>query len=238
MNYTASAALCAQASLYTEVLLFDDNSVMRLFILMVLPVGALANPGGRVFIEAGGLVSMEAENASYMKHWKPIAGTSGSAMEADQVGVRNGGVLRFDVEFTAPGAYAVWVLGRKGAHSQYGANDVKVWADRDLSRTVSPDLQSRALDRPITLRDGRGHPSFTDKKPQSEIGFGQSEAFSWVGKLKEAEGPAIWRVENPGRHHIEFVVGEEYGFGIDKVVLTLDHKQTLSDSGPPESATR
>ena len=97
---------------------------------------------GKVFREVNGLVSMEAENASHVNLWRKVKGTSGAAMEALKEGSWNGGVLRFDIEFTQPGSYAVWVLARKGTHSEYGANDVKVWLDRDLSGTPNPGIQN------------------------------------------------------------------------------------------------
>lgn len=190
---------------------------------------------GKVFREVNGLVSMEAENSSYVNLWRKVKGTSGAAMEAQKEGAWNGGVLRFDIEFAQQGFYAVWVLARKGTHSEYGANDVKVWLDRDLSGTPNPGIQNLRDDRLQTLLDGTGKPTFTNKKPESEIGFGQNAQFTWITRPKEADAPSIWKVETPGRHHIEFVVGDEYGYAIDKVVLTLDNKQRPSDSGPPET---
>lgn len=184
---------------------------------------------GRVFREEGGEVRMEAEEATRFAHWRASPGPDGTVMVALPEGSWKGGVLRFDVDFTTPGRYALWLRSRPGGHEdgeggRYGANDVKVWLDR--SSEEPPSIARRRVDRIDTLFDGVGRPSFADgRKPESEVNLGEGEALAWSSRPKEGPGPAWWEVKAPGRHRLELVVGAEWGTTIDAVALVEGNRK-------------
>ena len=204
----------------------------------LVPLVVFGAGSGTVFQETNGVVSMKASNATYINAWKPVEGPSGQAMEAEKTGSWNGGVLRFDIEFSEPADYVVWVLGRKAPNAeqgQLGGNDVKVWLDRNLSKSVNPSSKDRVSKQVQTLRDGKGTVLSLIRKPESQLSLGVEDGYAWSSEPKDGYEPAVWRIEKPGRHHIEFVTGEEWGFVIDKVVLFSNPGMMPEGLGPDET---
>ncbi|HYP14918.1 MAG TPA: hypothetical protein VEQ63_13405 [Bryobacteraceae bacterium] len=205
-----------------------------------------------VFLEKDGIVSMEAENASYSYLWKAVNGASGKALECPDapkygLSVRDG-VIRFDVEFSKPGLYAVYLLGRHDLGLYH--NECRVGMDRKL---ISNNPGLEGFDSyPQYVQDAAGNTA-------TRMWFGphtdDSRAFHWrsAAKFKLGDtGPVFWNVRTNGRHHIEFQNAGEPGIALDKVVLVhkdvLDRDPKLLErlntlpvakrSGPPESRTR
>lgn len=192
-----------------------------------------------LFYEKDGIVSMEAENASYIHGWKPARMPYDTkAMEADSAFAWKGGVLRFDIEFKTVGKYGVWILARKGRRGQWDCNDVKVWFNRDLSIGINPLFEHRKDLKEGLIVSGNYHttpdPANNPKGWESEFNIPE-HYFTWSSSPKEGEGPAFWEIKTPGRHHIEFVMGDEWQYAIDKVVLSLDNKYEPEGRGPEET---
>lgn len=201
------------------------------------PSPAAGGEAARLFYEADGLVCMEAEHAGHMNLWSQTGGVSGAAMRAEAAGRWRGGVLRFDVEFKDPGRYALWLLAHKDpSQGRDEGNDIKVFLDRDLSKTANPTLTSRSTDAMTTLVDGHGQPTHPERAPESEINLGGTNIFMWHTRPREGAEPAYWIVETPGRHHLELVTGAESGFVVDKIVLTRDNADPPSGLGPVETS--
>lgn len=197
--------------------------------------------GSAIFYEINGIVSMEAEHASYTNCWVPAGyAFDTKAMQADSTGSWKGGVLRFDIEFSHPGKYALWILARKGRRGPYNCNDVKVWLDRDLSKGIKPVFDRRAgISTGLTDSDGyqtSSDPSLNPRNRESELNIPE-HYFTWSSNPKDGNGPAFWNVTAAGKHHIEFVIGEEWQYAIDKVILTLNNENPPQGRGPDETVS-
>lgn len=193
----------------------------------------------KMFFEVDGIVSMEAEHASYINGWKPARmAMDTDAMEADSAFAWKGGVMRFDIEFKQPGKYALWVLARKGRRGQYNCNDIKVWLDRDYSKVLNPFTPDRnGLTGGLLFAEDyqtTPDPKLNPKGWESELNIPTTN-FIWSSNPKEGKGPAYWKVDKPGLHHIEFVIGEEWQYAIDKVVLSLNNQNPPTGRGPAET---
>lgn len=208
----------------------------------IITSNELKTQSNQIFFEVGGIVSMEAEHASYINGWKQASMPYDTkAMEADSSWTWKGGVLRFDIEFANPGRYAVWILARKGRQGQYNCNDVKVWLDRNITLGVNPTFNSRkGLTGGLIVSENyqtTPDPALNSKEWESELNIPQ-HYYIWSSNPKEGEGPAFWEVKTPGKHHIEFVMGDEWEYSIDKVVLSLNNKQEPQGRGPAETITK
>lgn len=201
----------------------------------------LLNKKPLFFYENEGIVCMKAIHAQFNYGWIPTNGVSGQAMMADSSMKWKGGVLRFEIEFTQPGNYSLYILAHKArTHGgMWGANDVKVWINRDLTTGLPVyDIRSTAKMEGLMHGDGTfSHPDphRASNKIESEINMAQNNDFRWINTPKDGPAPAWWVVKDTGKHHIEFVVGDEWGFVIDKVYLTLNNAIPPSGIGPAET---
>lgn len=187
-----------------------------------------------MFYEVAGLVCMQAAHAQAVHFWKNANGVTGNAMQALKQGCLSGGLLRFDINFSTPGRYALWLLGEKARdQAHHRGNRVSVFLDRNLS----PNADPTAPDYLDTLEDRNGRKLLRDRGPHSEISLGANYISRWFSGQEDGNSPKYWKVTSPGVHHLELVTGTEWGFVIDKIVLTLDNRQPPQGLGPSETTS-
>ncbi len=174
-----------------------------------------------LFYETNGLVCMEAEHARFVKGWKLVSGETGKSMQADKSGLGTG-VLAFRIRFKHTGDYAVWLLGRKDIRqSHHRGNRVLVVGDRSGTS--------------VSTLHFNGKPTFVDHGPNSDISFGGNYISRWFSGPEAENTPKYWNIEKPGNHRLELLIHQEYGFTIDRIVLTLNNEQPPRGLGPAET---
>lgn len=193
----------------------------------------------RVFVEKDGVISMEAEHATWMRGFDRVAGQSGSAMMCRE-GATKGfdektAVMRFEIDFRTPGKYAIWLLGRI-EKKQYAGNEFGVELDRpdDLE---GKDPKEKQYPGP-TDWEGKAYTRMTtgywDRPETAEYHW--SSRMKTGGVEKDFVAPAAWTIATPGRHRIDFIARNESGWVIDKVVIKrTDPRTPPSNNGPQET---
>jgi hypothetical protein len=186
-------------------------SPLAFFPLLLAP---LAGAAPAPIVETGGLVAFEAEAAHAVidpTHWATVPAGPGTAMKVLESGPWKRH-LRFDLEFTTPGTYRLWLRARKNpAAPRYHGNDVKVF------------FYATAEEQAI-------HP----KAIRFEVGLREQREFRWLAWPKSREvGATDLTVAAPGLHHLYLAGGaaEEWGWEIDAVRLTKDNRE------PPPGGT-
>jgi alpha-tubulin suppressor-like RCC1 family protein len=178
---------------------------------------ALSEPG---FVEQGGILSVEAENASantagVTDSWQAVselAASGGNALQSAPddgtayvaSAIASSPLLSFEVTMTQSGVYDVWVRGRAGGASRTASDSVHVGLNGTLPAT-SDDI------------------SF----------FGTT--YSW--QRRTPSGNAQITIPSAGSHRIDVWMRED-GFIVDKLVLSLASLGYVPTGfGPPESST-
>lgn len=158
------------------------------------------------FVEERGTVEFEAEAAHHVsepEQWAKVRGTRGEAFKVLAAGPWKR-ALRYDVEFTTPGTYRLWVLARKNpTAARYTGNDIKVF------------LYAAGAEQLLTPK----HVAF-------EIGLKEQKEFRWVDWPKNSPtNTTDLVVRAAGRHHLYLVGGaaEEWGWEVDAIRLTKDN---------------
>lgn len=174
----------------------------RPLFLLPLVSAALATP----LVERAGMLEFEAEAAHAIvqpEHWHRVPGTRGEAMKVQEHGPWRRH-LRYDIEFTTPGTYRLWLLARKNpAAGRYTGNDVKVF--------LYPAGAEQAIE---------------PKRVAFEVGMKEQRTFRWLDWPKNSPTQTTdLVVKAPGLHHLYLVggAGEEWGWEIDAVRLTRDN---------------
>jgi hypothetical protein len=189
-----------------------------------------------VFHEIDGTVCFEAEHAQYRYRYSETRGASGTAMAADSAGAWRGGVLRFRIRFKTAGRYAFWLLARRDPDQvPVAGNDVWVLVDRDFSSRTLPEFRSIQARSAGALLDADGNTLAGNRAPESRIRFGEKEGFRWFCAPTRGNGPMFWQVDSAGDHWLELATGAEWGFAVDKGVLTRDNLHPPEGLGPDET---
>ncbi|MCU0247232.1 MAG: hypothetical protein MUC42_11690 [Bryobacter sp.] len=207
-------------------------------LLTVLGLAAPASPE-RVFVERDGVVSMEAENASWSRGFDRVPGLSGDAVRCREDSLKQHdektAVLRFEIEFNSAGKYAIWLLGRI-EKKQYAGNEFGVELDRpdDLE---GRDPKHKQYPGPADW-EGKTYTRMT-------TGYWMEPAtteFHWASKMKtggvekDFVPPAAWTIEKPGRHRLDFIARNEGGWILDKIVIQrVDPRTPPTGKGPAET---
>jgi hypothetical protein len=204
-------------------------------LLLAAAVGT-AGESVPVFHEIDGTVCFEAEHAQFRYRYSETGGASGSAMTADSAGTWRGGVLRFRIRFRTPGRYAFWLLARRDPDQvPVAGNDVWVLVDRDFNGRSLPEFRSIQSRSAGALLDADGNRLACNRAPESRIQFGETEGFRWFSSPTRGNGPMFWQVDSAGDHWLELATGAEWGFAVDKGVLTLDNLHPPEGLGPDET---
>lgn len=185
----------------------------RLIFLLLLgslhPLAAesAALTSGHRYQEVDGRVVMEAEAPTRYTQWTVVEGKSGVAVR-DQ-GERGVDGLHYEIEFTQPGTYYLFLLCRHTSEDGAEADDAFVSLDGER----------------LWASDGSTRPDGMQ---------GRSREFTWSGSPKAGHTP---RSIKPGPVHFEVreaglktltLGSRSKGFEIDKIVLQRD------DATPPE----
>ncbi len=176
----------------------------------------------KVFQEAGGVVSMEAEHATAKGKWKeegPDSGSSGRYMTATSRRVKSD-ALRFDIVFAGAGTYWVWLRGLCTS-----TEDNDCFVSLDGAPAVVKD-------------DGGSWKEVLGEKTDIKRVFG------WSNEPKvEKDFPGrkqkrvAVRVGAPGWHTLE-IGSRSVGFKIDKVVLLEEGNTSMpAGTGPEETVS-
>lgn len=184
-------------------------SYLLAFLLVKAPPAAMA-------AERGGVVAIEAERATRrVGEWKEMPGKSGRALLITEG--RWTDHLQYEIRFTLPGTYKLWLLGRSCGDG--GADEVKVFFDEKPSAAGTyyevrfpPEFgwTNRMLRRTSQNRKSPGVPTVEVKRP------GIHRLFLVKGAEPECHAPPC---ERPFPN-----------WQVDKIVLRLD------DAGPDEPA--
>ncbi|PAP75965.1 hypothetical protein BSZ37_05680 [Rubrivirga marina] len=203
----------ASGGSYTVVLTVTDNENATGTAQQTVSAGS---PGNGPFLEAGGLVVVEAENAHESiarggQSWTqtPAAGAVGTALGAlPNTGVnRNAGFvgtapeLRYRVQFSTPGTYYVW--GRVLAASN----------DDDSFHTGIDGTGPASADRLFTA-------------VRNEM--------AWTNTTMDSNSRATITVGSAGEHVISVWMRED-GMILDRLLLTTNAALTPTGNGPAES---
>jgi hypothetical protein len=73
-----------------------------------------SKPAAGSIVEKDGLVSIEAEHATRIKGWVPVAGGSNDTTMEDR-GAKGVGYMEYDISFTKTGTYIIWVRNEQEA---------------------------------------------------------------------------------------------------------------------------
>jgi len=147
--------------------------------------------------EHDGVVAFEAEDG--VGDWRLIPAPTGRAIESP-----GEGRMRYEIEFTRPGRYYVFLLARQGPLGRDQENDVLLSLDGE--KLFGQDEQTR----PDGMRSyGGWRWTFLPKGP----GHHTPDAIR--------DGPVYFRVDQPGRRTLE-IAHRSSNFAIDRVVLKRD----------------
>lgn len=192
---------------------------MHIPLLLLLLTAGEPAATGRAFRESAGRVGIEAEHPTAAKEpacWKLVDGVSGKAVKVmEGPWPRH---LRYDVRFETPGTYRLWALARKNpTAAQYQGNDAKVF------------FYAAGSEQAI-------HP----KAVAFEIGMKEQLEFRWLDWAKNSPtNTTDLRVDKPGRYSLYLVGGanEEWGWEVDKLVLTRDNAAPPAGADPGAKET-
>jgi hypothetical protein len=162
----------------------------------------LTSPPAPVIRARGGEIAFEAENGS--GNWKRIATPTGSAVQDPGYGR-----MYYDIEFTEPGKYYVFLFARQG---EAGRNKGK---ENDVALTLG------------------GEKLYGSDHKTRPTGIRSSGDWKW-GKLPKGPGghtpdairndPVYFLVREPGRLRFEMAHRSE-NFAVDKIVLKRDNPE-------------
>jgi len=179
-------------------------------LLTAFAATATADVRPKLFVERDGVVAMEAEHATRLKGWKPVARPDASGVAlADE-----GGRLEFVIQFKRPGRYYVWFRHAKPQNATDNSNDCVVKANGKV----------------LQIHDG--------KKAHPVIGMGTHQktlAFESRPKSHEALHRAHrphFLVTRPGAITFK-VMTRSPGYIVDKVVLL--HQDAGGDEAAPKA---
>lgn len=182
--------------------------------LLLLPALLLAQPVHR---ERAGLVEFPATAFHHIDteaDWARVPGPNGTTAMKPLDTARWTRSLRYDIQFTQPGTYRLWVKARKNPEiGQWGGNDMKIFLyAADGEQLVIP-----------------GHYPF-------EVGLREQREFRWLDWPKNSPTDTTdLTVKQPGLHHLYIVggAGEEWGWEFTAVRLTKDNARPPAGGEAP-----
>jgi hypothetical protein len=186
---------------------------MRCFLLLVIlfPIMSLAfaaDPEPGLFSETEGLLSVEAENYSAMKGWSSQRHYSGMGMRPDGMTGSGNGYIHYQVYFSTPGTYNLYILGSRTRSNPGTLQSFQVTFSDSARRTLTQ--------RPVEM--------VASKAPQ------------WF-RLEEGAGKATQlRISSPGQFCLEISPLEGQDYILDKIVIRLEGNGYPSGTGPAASA--
>ena len=209
----------AAAGDYNVTLTVTDNLGLSGSVTKTVTVTS-SGGGNGAFLEAGGLLVMEAENAHSLTSgsgdsWTEVTSASGYSGASALQALPNNGTLvnsgytsnspemRFDVNFSQGGQYWVWV---------------RMWAANDLDNSVHAGY------------DGNGSNGDSGHALEQTV----YNSWQWTKNRKFSTEDAYLNVAT-GLHTVSIWMRED-GVYIDKVLLTTDPNFTPTGTGPAESA--
>jgi hypothetical protein len=185
----------------------------------VLILGLQSPTASAQFIESGGVVSMEAENADQTHNWNVVPGMSGSAM-VDVATVDHQGWLRFNVRFCQAGDYTVWFIHQQPEDATDGSNDCFI--DLDGDPMWSYGFESDSACRPI----GMG-------THQKSLGW---QSRPKTNTCEDARKEAVYIKVAAAGNYTFSIESRAAGYTVDKIVLIKDGRYARpTGKGPAET---